>query len=198
MSTILEQIESLIASEGNGRTATANRFGTMATLFRSDRTLTATQFSTKNQAQKRLVLAGYILSKYDISIPAKSKLTQAQVLFGWTDLGHAKVSTKVEKAIEAGLPIEKVESVYGKAVTAKNLALVKEKSSGEYKVKATTTLLESIAERLEKADFAKSAESDAEITRIEKAIATYKAVKMVKPVTVVTTESVTAKESLSV
>jgi hypothetical protein len=140
-----------------------------------------------------LVLAGYILSRYDISIPAKSKLTQAQVLFGWTDLGHAKVSTKVEKAIEAGLPIEKVESVYGKAVTAKDLALVKEKSSGEYKVKATTTLLESIAERLEKADFAKSAESDAEIARIEKVIATYKAIKMVKPVQVVT-ESVAVEE----
>jgi len=193
MSTILQQIESLIASEGNGRIATANRFSTMAALFRADRTLTATQFTTKNQAQKRLVLAGYILSRYDISIPAKSKLTQAQVLFGWTDLGHAKVSTKVEKAIEAGLPIEKVESVYGKAVTAKDLALVKEKSSGEYKVKATTTLLESIAERLEKADFAKSAESDAEIARIEKVIATYKAIKMVKPVQVVT-ESVAVEE----
>jgi len=195
MSTILSQIESLIASEGNGRTATANRFSTMATLFRADRTLTAMQFTTKNQAQKRLVLAGYILANYDVSIPAKSKLTQAQVLFGWTDLGHAKVAPKVEKAIADGKTIEQVEAVYGKAVTAKNLALTKEKSSGEYKVKATATLLGGIAERLEKADFAKSAEADAEIARIEKAIATYKATKMVKPVEV--TESAPEAELVS-
>ena len=197
MSTsILSQIESLIASEGSGLNATANRFDTMANLFRADRALTAMQFTTKNQAQKRLVLAGYILANYDVSIPKKSKKTQAQVLFGWTDLGHAKVAEKVEKAIAESKPIEQVENTYKKALTAKDVALTKKQSSGEYKVKATATLFEGIADRLEKADFAKSAEADAEIARIEKAIATYKATKMVKPVEVKQEESAPKKEEV--
>lgn len=195
MSSTLSKISTMLESEGTSRKATALRFQALASLLRSDRTISLSDFTPSNTAQRRLLLAGFILANYDVVIPPKSKLSQAQVLFGWADLGHEKVFAKVVQAINAGADITQVENVYTKVSLAKDKALAKAKESPDYKVSSTTTLLKGMAERLEKADFAKSAEADAEIARIEQAIAKYKAIKMVSPVVV--TESAPAKELIT-
>lgn len=183
--SISEQIEQLLLEEGSSKSAVVRRFTKMAGLFtQSDKS--PWDYTTKTQDQKRLAYAGFLLSKFGSSIPTdKRNKTAGEVLFSMSDLG--RVTSALDKALkEEGATFASVKKAYDSAVArldAKALRNTKAKvASGD----ATKALLSAIKEKLSnhKADFVKSTEADDDVAAIEALLAEYKAIKVMKAITI--------------
>ena len=187
--SISEQIEQLLLEEGSSKSAVVRRFTKMAGLFtQSDKS--PWDYTTKTQDQKRLAYAGFLLSKFGSSIPTdKRNKTAGEVLFSMSDLG--RVTSALDKALkEEGATFASVKKAYDSAVArldAKALRTTKAKvASGD----ATKALLSAIKEKLtnHKADFVKSSEADDDVAAIEALLADYKAIKVMKAITITQSE----------
>jgi hypothetical protein len=183
--SISEQIEQLLLEEGSSKSAVVRRFTKMAGLFtQSDKS--PWDYTTKTQDQKRLAYAGFLLSKFGSSIPTdKRNKSAGEVLFSMSDLG--RVTSALDKALkEEGATFASVKKAYDSAVArldAKALRTTKAKvASGD----ATKALLSAIKEKLSnhKADFVKSTEADDDVAAIEALLAEYKAIKVMKAITI--------------
>ena len=183
--SISEQIEQLLLEEGSSKSAVVRRFTKMAGLFtQSDKS--PWDYTTKTQDQKRLAYAGFLLSKFGSSIPTdKRNKSAGEVLFSMSDLG--RVTSALDKALkEEGATFASVKKAYDSAVArldAKALRTTKAKvASGD----ATKALLSAIKEKLanHKADFVKSTEADDDVAAIEALLAEYKAIKVMKAITI--------------
>jgi hypothetical protein len=187
--SISEQIEQLLLEEGSSKSAVVRRFTKMAGLFtQSDKS--PWDYTTKTQDQKRLAYAGFLLSKFGSSIPTdKRNKSAGEVLFSMSDLG--RVTSALDKALkEEGATFASVKKAYDSAVArldAKALRTTKAKvASGD----ATKALLSAIKEKLSnhKADFVKSTEADDDVAAIEALLAEYKAIKVMKAITITQSE----------
>lgn len=180
-----EQIEQLLLEEGTSKSAVTRRFTKMAGLF-SQSVKSPWEYTLKTQDQKRLAYAGFLLSKFAGSIPTdKRNKTAAEVLFSMSDLG--RVTSALEKALKAdGATFASVKTAYEKAVARLEATALRNSKAKVASGDATKNLMSSIKEKLtnHKADFVKSTEADDEVAAIEALLAEYKAIKVMKAVTI--------------
>lgn len=186
LSSISEQIEQLLLEEGSSKSAVVRRFKKMAGLFsQSDKS--PWDYTLKTNDQKRLAYAGFLLSKFGGSIPTDNKRlkTEGDVVFSMSDLG--RVTSAVEKALKAdGATFASVKTAYDKAVGRLEATALRNSKAKVASGDATKTLFSSIKDKLinHKADFTKSTEADDEVVAIEALLAEYKAIKVIKAVTI--------------
>jgi len=185
--SISEQIEQVLLEEGSSKSAVVRRFNKMASLFTQSGGKSPWDYTTKTQDQKRLAYAGFLLSKFEGTIPVDNKRlkTAGDVLFSMSDLG--RVTSALDKELKSETAtFASVKKAYDSAVArldAKALRTTKAKvASGD----ATKALLSSIKEKLtnHKADFVKSSEADDDVKAIEALLAEYKAIKVMKAITI--------------
>jgi len=188
--SISEQIEQVLLEEGSSKSAVVRRFNKMASLFTQSGGKSPWDYTTKTQDQKRLAYAGFLLSKFGSSIPTdKRNKTAGDVLFSMSDLG--RVTSALDKELKSETAtFASVKKAYDSAVArldAKALRTTKAKvASGD----ATKALLSAIKEKLSnhKADFVKSTEADDDVAAIEALLAEYKAIKVMKSITITQSE----------
>ena len=185
--SISEQIEQVLLEEGSSKSAVVRRFNKMAGLFSQSNGKAPWDYTTKTQDQKRLAYAGFLLSKFGATIPTDNKRlkTAGDVVFSMSELG--RVTSALDKALkEEGATFASVKKAYDSAVARlenKHLRDTKAKvASGD----ATKALLSSIKDKLtnHKADFVKSTEADDDVVAIEALLAEYKAIKVMKAITI--------------
>lgn len=187
--SISEQIEQLLLEEGSSKSAVTRRFTKMATLFsQSDKS--PWDYTLKNQDQKRLAYAGFLLAKFGATIPVdKRNKTAGEVVFSMSDLG--RVTSALEKALKAeGATFASVKTAYDKAVGRLEATALRNSKTKVANGDTTKDLLERMATKLEdhSADFVRSTEADDYVARIKQAIAKYEAIKVTKAVAITQSE----------
>jgi hypothetical protein len=189
LSSISEQIEQLLLEEGSSKSAVVRRFTKMAALFsQSDKS--PWDYTLKNQEQKRLAYAGFLLSKFGGTIPTdKRNKTAGEMVFSMSDLG--RVTSALEKALKAdGATFASVKTAYDKAVSRLEATALRNSKAKVASGDATKDLFERMADKLEEhsADFVRSTEADDQVLRMKAAIHKYEAIKVTKAVAITQSE----------
>jgi Tol biopolymer transport system component len=188
--SISEQIEQVLLEEGSVKSAVVRRFNKMAGLFSQSNGKAPWDYTTKTQDQKRLAYAGFILSKFALSIKTdKRNKTAGDVVFSMSDLG--RVTSALDKALKAeGATFDSVKKAYEVAVSRLDAKALRDTKAKVASGDATKALLSAIKEKLSnhKADFVKSTEADDDVAAIEALLADYKAIKVMKAITITQSE----------
>lgn len=189
LSSISEQIEQALLEEGSSKSAVVRRFNKVAALFsKSDKS--PWDYTLKNQDQKRLAYASFMLSKFAGTIPTdKRNKSEAEVLFSMSDLG--RVTSALDKAIKAeNATFASVKTAYDKAVSRLEATALRNSKAKVASGTATTDLFERTADKMEEhsADFVRSTEADDQLARIKAMIAKYEAIKVTKAVAITQSE----------